>query len=307
MQCDAESGILRDSFQQLLFLFKVFCCMAEPTPPAAANTAAASATPTATTSQPKAAKKKPQQDGLREITESFVVAFVLAFLFRAFEAEAFVIPTGSMAPTLFGRHKEATCHACGYHYAFGASDEIDENSGQLVGPRILTALCPNCRFENAVKDEPAFKGDRIIVNKFPYEFHDPERWDVPVFKYPEKPTTNYIKRLVGLPNETLVIKRGDVYRQEEDRSLTILRKEPYKQKVLQIPVYDNDYAESSLHQVGWPRRWAPMERTDADVAAPEGKLAIGKVAGWVDSKNGWEEDDATRSFALNADKVSELK
>ncbi len=279
--------------------------MAEPTPPAAANTPAASATSTSATPQP--AKKKRQQDGLREITESFVVAFVLAFLFRAFEAEAFVIPTGSMAPTLFGRHKEATCQACSYRFAFGASDELDESSTLLVGRRIETATCPNCRFENPVKDEPAFKGDRIIVNKFPYEFHDPERWDVPVFKYPEKPTTNYIKRLVGLPNETLIIKRGDVYRQEEDRSLTVLRKVPYKQKVLQIPVYDHDYPETKLHQLGWPRRWAPMERTDADVAVPERKLAIGKIAGWVDSKNGWEEDDATRSFALNAEKVSELK
>ena len=39
---------------------------------------------------------------VRETIESIVVALVLAFLFRTFEAEAFVIPTGSMAPTLMG-------------------------------------------------------------------------------------------------------------------------------------------------------------------------------------------------------------
>ena len=38
----------------------------------------------------------------RETVEAFVVAFILALLFRAFLAEAFVIPTGSMAPTLMG-------------------------------------------------------------------------------------------------------------------------------------------------------------------------------------------------------------
>src|SRR5438067_1059753 len=43
-------------------------------------------------------------DNWRETIESIVVAFVLAFLFRTFEAEAFVIPTGSMAPTLYGQH-----------------------------------------------------------------------------------------------------------------------------------------------------------------------------------------------------------
>ena len=37
---------------------------------------------------------------MRETIESIVVAFLLAFLFRTFEAEPFVIPTGSMAPTL---------------------------------------------------------------------------------------------------------------------------------------------------------------------------------------------------------------
>ena len=39
---------------------------------------------------------------VRETIESIVVAFVLAFLFRTFEAEAFVIPTGSMSPSLQG-------------------------------------------------------------------------------------------------------------------------------------------------------------------------------------------------------------
>ncbi len=249
------------------------------------------------------AKPKKQQDGLREISESFVVAFVLAFLFRAFEAEAFVIPTGSMAPTLFGRHKECTCQQCGYLFMFGASDEVEDDSGTFEpGRRIHSAICPNCRFENSVFDLPAFKGDRIIVNKFPYEFGEPERWDVPVFKYPEKPTTNYIKRLVGLPNETIVIKRGDVYRQEEDRSMTVLRKEPNKQKTLQIPVYDNNYPETALHQKGWPRRWAAVTKsTTAD--APQKEAGLGPVAGWTESAQSWDEESNSHSFVLSADKA----
>ena len=256
---------------------------------------------------PDASLKKPKrQDGAREICESFVVAFVLAFLFRAFEAEAFVIPTGSMAPTLFGRHKEATCEMCRFEFAFGASDEVEDDLGTFdPDRRIRSALCPNCRFENPVQELPAFKGDRIIVNKFPYEFREPERWDVPVFKYPEKPMTNYIKRMVGLPNETIVIKRGDVYRKEADRSLTVLRKEPRKQKGLQVPVYDNNHQESKLHQLGWPRRWSAVDRlaVAAVAAAPVGKLEIGPVAGWTEATNSWDVEDATHSFLLTAERA----
>src|SRR5262245_11222802 len=74
-------------------------------------------------------KPAPQKDqpssahAVRETIESIVIAFVLAFLFRTFEAEAFVIPTGSMAPTLMGRHKDVQCPQCGERYRVSASEE----------------------------------------------------------------------------------------------------------------------------------------------------------------------------------------
>ncbi len=52
---------------------------------------------------------------------------------------------------------------------------------------------------------------------FPYDLPflpgsgPPERWDVVVFRYPEEPEVSYIKRLVGLPGETIRIFHGDVY------------------------------------------------------------------------------------------------
>src|SRR5215813_12932304 len=66
---------------------------------------------------------------LRETVESVAIAFILAFLFRTFEAEAFVIPTGSMAPTLQGRHKDIDCPKCGYRYRVSASREVDDSTG----------------------------------------------------------------------------------------------------------------------------------------------------------------------------------
>jgi signal peptidase I len=125
----------------------------------------------------------------RETIESIVVAFVLAFLFKTFEAEAFVIPTGSMAPTLYGRHKDIDCPKCGSRFALGASDEVESETDYLVPEmRIRSAVCPNCRYRLAndeAFDRPVFKGDRILVTKFSYELADPKRWDTVVFKYPE--------------------------------------------------------------------------------------------------------------------------
>ncbi len=68
---------------------------------------------------------QPKVDTLRELVESILIAFALAFLFKSFSAEAFVIPTGSMATTLMGRHKDVQCPRCGFNYQVGASAEED--------------------------------------------------------------------------------------------------------------------------------------------------------------------------------------
>ena len=61
--------------------------------------------------------------GVRETIESVLIAVLLALLFRFFEAEAYVIPTGSMAPDLQGRHIDVVCNECGYNILAGASKE----------------------------------------------------------------------------------------------------------------------------------------------------------------------------------------
>jgi signal peptidase I len=53
--------------------------------------------------------------------EAIIIALVIALTFRAFIVEAFVIPTGSMAPTLLGAHFKVICPACGYAYDRDAS------------------------------------------------------------------------------------------------------------------------------------------------------------------------------------------
>src|SRR5436190_16909449 len=57
-----------------------------------------------------------RQSSVKETLESILVAFILAFIFRAFVVEAFVIPTGSMAPTLLGAHTRFRCNDCGWRF-----------------------------------------------------------------------------------------------------------------------------------------------------------------------------------------------
>ena|SRR3989338_1382617 len=54
------------------------------------------------------------------------------------------------------------------------------------------------------------EGDRILVNKFIYRFTQPERGDVIVFISPEDKKKDFIKRLIGLPNENIQISNGAI-------------------------------------------------------------------------------------------------
>jgi len=60
--------------------------------------------------------------------------------------------------------------------------------------------------------EPNFEnGDYLIVDEITYRLKEPQRGEVVVFKYPNAPSQRYIKRVIGLPGETLEIKNGQVF------------------------------------------------------------------------------------------------
>jgi signal peptidase I len=56
-----------------------------------------------------------------------------------------------------------------------------------------------------------FEGDRLIIEKVSYRFQNPQRGDVVVFRYPENPDILLIKRVIGLPGETITIKENQVF------------------------------------------------------------------------------------------------
>lgn len=84
------------------------------------------------------------KDGNREIVETIVFVVVLVLLLKTFLAEAFVIPTGSMATTLLGYHKDVVCEQCKYPFRVNASEEVESKPPDQV----IEWTCPNCRFHN---------------------------------------------------------------------------------------------------------------------------------------------------------------
>ena len=199
-----------------------------------------------------------RKDRAAEIANTFewlITAFVLAFVIRAFIMEAFRIPTGSMAHTLKGAHFRLCCPQCGYEYDYGYSSRNDDSipPGNVDLP---PTCCPNCNYEMSYNQftrvqMPVANGDRILVLKCIYQFFEPRRWDIIVFKNPLDPTENYIKRLIGLPGEELEIIDGDIYINGR-----IKRKPPKVQNDLWMLIYNNDYQpvrprEGSFNGYSW--------------------------------------------------------
>ena len=219
----------------------------------------------------------PQTHAVRETVESIVIAFVLAFLFRTFEAEAFVIPTGSMAPTLMGRHKDVDCPKCGYRYQVSASEEESDDPHGIRrqlrrrhvpdvplrdadGCQTCRQTCPSASQAATCDHQRSYNGDRILVNKYIYTFSDPQRWDVVVFKFPGDAKMNYIKRLVGLPGETLRIYQGDLFvgERRRRRTTTIFRSRtsrPTKCWRCGSWCTTRTTIRPSSIAAGWPLRW----------------------------------------------------
>ncbi len=226
-------------------------------------------------------RRRTADNGVRATIETVLLALILAFTFRTFCVEAFVIPTGSMAPTLSGAHFRAVCPKCGYSFNVNAdvssqwltsrnpsTGELESGmrylgqNAELANPYAIPAYprvqCPNCHFlipADDLRGKPILKriyssnnssetlhfpytynGDRILVMKYLYWFSPPKRWNVVVFREPMFGKQNFIKRLVGLPGNTVEIVNGDVFIDGK-----IAHKPVHVEKSMLQVVYNNDF------------------------------------------------------------------
>lgn len=216
----------------------------------------------------------------RDAVEGLLSALVLVLIIRHFAFEVFKIPTGSMAPTLLGQHRDLVCGNCHYPFPFNstAGSPVDRRNEET-----RHAQCPNCGYQfteaEVLREHcdcfPSWPkrffwrgGNRVIVNKFASRMRTPERWDVVVFKFPDdvpqaqrqppryflgiRQHTNFIKRLVGLPGDHVSIRHGDIYVNGQ-----IAPKPPDVQKDIWQTVFDSRYVPNAAF---WPfaPRWRAL-------------------------------------------------
>lgn len=87
---------------------------------------------------------------------------------------------------------------------------------------IVNAQIPSGSMENTI-----MTGDRVFGNRLAYTFKDPERFDIIIFKYPDDESQLFIKRIIGLPGETVEIRDGHIYINGSDTPLEdVETKEP---------------------------------------------------------------------------------
>jgi signal peptidase I len=76
---------------------------------------------------------------------------------------------------------------------------------------INNILIVNARIPSGSMESTIMTGDRVVANRLAYLNSSPERFQVVVFRFPDDESRLFVKRVIGLPGETVEIKAGQVY------------------------------------------------------------------------------------------------
>lgn len=195
----------------------------------------------------------------RHSVECVVVLLVVVLMIRTFVAEAYIVPTGSMAPTLIGHHKVGRCPRCGYRTRVGRQGQGIHGvraANREAERHYRLATCANCGWDQLhLERVDECPGDRLLVQKHLYDFRQPKRWELVVFRSPEHTpefTSNtLVKRVVGLPGETIQVRDGEVW-----INGGVARKSWRQAREMAVLVFDNDHQPNDAPQ---PFRWRGVE------------------------------------------------
>lgn len=106
--------------------------------------------------------------------------------------------------------------------------EVLEFLAPIAIALVIAIILKTCIFANAIIPSGSMLntikvGDRVIASRIAYTFGDPQRYDIAIFEYPDNPEQYFVKRVIGLPGETVSIRNGDVYIVDKDGKSEKLR------------------------------------------------------------------------------------
>jgi len=111
---------------------------------------------------------------------------------------------------------------------------------------VITFVGQRTEVEAASMENTLHNGDNLIVDKLSYRFHDPERFDIIVFPFQFQDNTYYIKRIIGLPGETVqIMDDGSIYingeKLEENYGMEVIKPETIGRAAEPIELGDDEY------------------------------------------------------------------
>ena len=116
-----------------------------------------------------------------------------------------------------------------------------------------TFIIANSRVPSGSMENTIMTNDRVIGSRLSYKFSDPERGDIAIFRFPDDESLFYVKRIIGLPGETVDIINGAVYINGSETPLD----EPYLKEAM-IPEEDMHFEvpEDSYFMMGDNRNYS---------------------------------------------------
>ena len=111
---------------------------------------------------------------------------------------------------------------------------------------VITFVGQRTEVEGASMENTLHNGDNLIVDKLSYRFHDPERFDIIVFPFQFQDNTYYIKRIIGLPGETVqIMDDGSIYingeKLEENYGMEVIKPETIGRAAEPIELGNDEY------------------------------------------------------------------
>lgn len=111
---------------------------------------------------------------------------------------------------------------------------------------VITFVGQRTEVEGTSMENTLHNGDNLIVDKLSYRFHDPERFDIIVFPFQFQDNTYYIKRIIGLPGETVqIMDDGSIYingeKLEENYGMEVIKPETIGRAAEPIELGDDEY------------------------------------------------------------------